>query len=123
MNVSLIMPENGVLSIAPADINCNGHFWDAFGNSETEISAKYVVRLCQQKGGWTPFSDEEIEEFYFEKSGHHGYSFNRLVEPGWAYGLGERKLVGGGWVLRGADGLYRVTVEFVLRCYMSTKKN
>ena len=68
------------------------------------------------------FSDEEIEVFYHEKSGHRGYSFNRLVEPCWAYGLGERKLEGGGWILRDADGLYRVTVEFVLRCYASTKK-
>ena len=123
MSVSLVMPENGILSIAPADINCGGHFWDAFGHNETEISAKYVVLLCQKKGGWTTFSDEEIEAFYHEKSGHRGYSFNRLVEPCWAYGLGERKLEGGGWILRDADGLYRVTVDFVLRCYTSTKKS
>ena len=99
-----------------------GHFWDAFGNSETEVSARYVVRLCQEKGGWYPFTREEIEEFY-NKSGHQNFWFNWLVHPGTAYSItGGSYQVGGGWILE-KDDQYFVTDDFIQRCYKSALKN
>ncbi|OHA17843.1 MAG: hypothetical protein A3H57_02275 [Candidatus Taylorbacteria bacterium RIFCSPLOWO2_02_FULL_43_11] len=75
---------NNQFNIQPSDINIGPdfeHFFDAFGNMETEVSAYYVVRLCQKKGGWFPFSQAEIEEVY-QASGHQdGFIFNRLVDP------------------------------------------
>jgi len=38
------------LCISPKDINTKKHFFGAFGNIETEVSANYIVRLCQEKG-------------------------------------------------------------------------
>ena len=121
MRAPLLMPKNGVLTITPADINRGEHFWNAFDHNETEISANYVVGLCQEKGGWLSFSEAEIESFY-QKSGHHGYSFNRLVEPGAAYHRGERTMEGGDWIVRSEDGLFHVTVDFALRCYRASPK-
>lgn len=39
--------------VKPSEIaTANGHWWDSFGRSETEISAKLFVRACQRVGKW-----------------------------------------------------------------------
>lgn len=88
--------------IKPSDIDTGKHFWGAFGNSETEVSANYIVRLCLQKGGWFPFTREEIEELY-QRFGYKDFWFNRLTE--------EK------FIILNADNKYYVTKEFVTRCY------
>lgn len=109
--------------IKPSDINAEEHLWNAFDNNETEVSAGYIVRLCQRKGGWLPFSDEEIESLYRE-AGHSHFSFNRLVEPGMAFFILRGSVpVGGGWIVKGDDGLYRVTDDFILRCFKSSPES
>lgn len=53
--------------LQPKDIHIGEgfqHLWDAFDNSETEVSAYYVVKLCQRLGGWVPFTHEQIEAVY-----------------------------------------------------------
>jgi len=37
------------LTTKPQDINTDKHFYGAFGSSETEVSAKHIVRLAQKK--------------------------------------------------------------------------
>ena len=114
--------------VQPKDINASQHLWDAFDHMETEVSAGYIVRLCQEGGEWVPFTREEIEEFY-GRSGHHGFCFNRLVEPEMVPTSLARAFAGyhdapvpkgGGWVVLGGDGKYRVTEEFIQRCFKSS---
>jgi hypothetical protein len=99
-----------------------GHFWNAFDHSETEVSARYIVRFCKERGGWYSFTREEIEAFY-NKSGYQGFEFNRLVHPGPAYSITRgRYQAGGGWVVE-KDGQYFVTDDFIRRCYRSAPKD
>lgn len=64
--------------IQPSDIDTTKHFWDAFGNMETEISARWIVRFCQSRGrGWKQFSRDEIERFY-NGYGFTDFRFNKL---------------------------------------------
>jgi hypothetical protein len=92
--------------IKPSHINTERHFSEAFRNLETETSAQWIVRLCQERGSWQPFSDEEIEAFYRRNGQLDGFTFNNLLRPG--------------WVVKGDDGKYRVTSEFVAVCYASS---
>lgn len=109
-------------TITPGDIDSSQHFGDAFGNNETEVSAGYIVRMCQEKGSWTPFTDEEIETFYRRVSGRTGrFTFNQLVEPQKVYGIKDMRdgaqegaqLSGGGWIVKKGDGKYHLTTAFV----------
>lgn len=86
--------------IKPSDINTETHFWGAFGHYETEVAAKLVVRLCQEKGGWGPMAQEELDKF--EPRGR--FHWNHLID--------------GGFVVREyTDDTFRVTTEFVTKCY------
>lgn len=109
-----------LFSIQPRDINAREHFWNAFENHETEVSAGYIVRMCQEKGSWFPFTMDEIQEHY-DKAGHaESFSFNALVNPMTKrqFGGGSH-VVPGGYLVQGDDGRYYITVEFVLRCFRS----
>jgi len=104
----------------PQEIVINDHLFNAFGESESEVSADWLVRFAIARGqGWSPFSEEEINVFYHAKFPNENFTFNRLVEAGVGYGLpGERYLTGGGWIVE-KDGLYHFTEEFINRCYMA----
>ncbi|MCL5411071.1 MAG: hypothetical protein M1324_04525 [Patescibacteria group bacterium] len=119
------------------------HFFDAFGNTETEVSARWLVRFAQQRGsGWEPFALNEIEAFY-NRGGHKGFSFNHLINPGQAFANAAEAFgaiasspnsmaavltaahqptvsVGGGWIVAGDDEKYYFTHEFVSRCYQAS---
>lgn len=114
--------------IRPEDINASRHFFGAFDQAETEISAGWIVRFIQVRGtGWEPFTYEDINAFYAKKYSN-GFRFNRLVEPemvppslarAFAGYHDERIPVGGGWIIL-KDGRYYVTDDFILRCYKSS---
>lgn len=93
--------------VQPNHIHTGDHFWEAFGNSETEISARYIVRLCQARGGWLPFTKEEINAF-----SEHNFWFNRLHVPG-------RDNDEYNVVRLADDGKYYVTHEFISACFKS----
>lgn len=115
--------EGRQYSVRPESIDTGKFFYDAFDNSETEISARHIVRMLQSKGqGWTPFKYEDIEAFYQANTGYNGFSFNRLVEPQTVYGTQSSHLAGGGWILQRKDGSYEVTKDFVNRVYRSAPK-
>jgi hypothetical protein len=109
--------------IQPEEINTNSHFWNAFDHSETEVSARWIVRFCQERGrGWDPFTADEIEAYYRKGGKFVNFRFNRLIEPGMAYGVpGERWMEGGGWIIPLPDGRLQVTRDFVHRCYRSVQ--
>lgn len=95
--------------IRPEHINADRHMYGAFGKTETEISAGWIVRFCQwraerfpqycKQGGWEPFTRVEIDNF----SGEDFY-FN---------GLDEKFVVL-------FDGVYRITHEFVATCFLAS---
>lgn len=67
--------------IRPENIKSDAdHFWNTFDNNETEISAQWIVRFCQNRNqGWAPFTYEEINQFYETNSPHKRFDFNRLL--------------------------------------------
>ena len=67
--------------VQPENIDASKHFFDAFDNAETEVSAGWIIRYLQEREeGWAPFTYEEIDAFYARKY-QHGFRFNRLVDP------------------------------------------
>lgn len=95
--------------IRPEHINAESHFYDSFGNAETEVSARWIVRLCQGSGDWRGFTRDEIEKIY-NKRGLVNFSFNRLVDGP------------NGFVMLCGDGRYRVTHEFICRCLAASPR-
>jgi hypothetical protein len=91
--------------VKPRHINTKERFWDAFGNSQTEVSANHIVRLCQKKGGWCPFTQKEIDDYYRSMGHGDGFTFNHLIDDG--------------WVVEDTD-VYRVTLQFVARVWASS---
>jgi hypothetical protein len=114
-----IIGDNGYYPVRPEDMDISTHLWDAFDNAETEISAKWLIRLAQQNGSWKPFTRDEIEEFYRSKSVYRGFSFNRLIDPQPAfYILRGSVLEGGGFIVEKEDKLH-FTSEFVNKAFIS----
>ena len=115
------MTQDALTPILPAHINTKDHFWDAFGHNETEVSANWIVRLCQELGGWKPFSLEQLTTFYHRwRPANERFDFNRLIEPGVARSRDGAYSTGGGWVTLDDAGNYTVTVDFIARCYKSS---
>jgi len=147
MNRIVTAEENYL--IQPQNIDASAHLWDSFGNTETEISAGWVIRFLQERGeGWKPFTYAEINAFYERKSKFKGFGFNRLVnaervlahparefarmaqhgtgpEAALSYAVAsvldppEIKLMGGEWIVLGPDEKYHLTHQFIVRCYGS----
>lgn len=89
------------------------HYWGAFGHFQSELSAKWVVRLSQELGGWTPFTEAQMEDFY-NRGRYQNFNFNRLVHPQKVIDTleGNWRMAGGGWIVE-IDGKYHVTTAFV----------
>ncbi len=71
--------------LTPDDFRTDGHYWDAFGNSETEVSARWVIRFLQDRGkGWISFTFDEINAYYLGKMVNQcctqDFTFNALIE-------------------------------------------
>lgn len=94
--------------VRPEHIDIREHLFGAFGNVETEISAKWIVRLCQASGIWKAFTLFEVETLYCVNGYFDRFSFNQLLD-------GEN-----GFVVLGEDGKYRVTHEFIYKCFGSS---
>ncbi len=93
--------------IQPLHIDCKQHFSDAFSTMATEISARYIVGLCQKNGSWHPFTQEEIDKY--SKKNFNFYELI-LLDP-----YDENN-----YVILGQDGRYRVTREFIINCFKSS---
>lgn len=109
--------------IRPSDIRTDQHFWSAFDHAETEVSANWVVRFLTATGDtWRSFTHDEISAWAGD-NGHKGsFVFNRLIHPGWSYGIRRgRYQAGGGWITDD-NGVLTVTEDFINRCYKSSPK-
>jgi len=106
--------------IQPDDIDTGVHFFDAFNHSETEVSARYIVGLCQTKGSWEPFTQQEIEAFYRSYGHEDGFTFNALIEPVTELLFdGRTHTVGGGWIIQEGEK-FIITPEFINRVFKSS---
>jgi hypothetical protein len=92
--------------INPKEINLEGPLWDTFGNIETERSAWWIVKYCQEKGGWVQFTYEEIGQLV------KGFRFNQLLSR-------ENK---GKYITIENEEYYQVTQLFIEKCYKSSSK-
>jgi hypothetical protein len=103
--------------IQPKDINTSEHFWSAFGEHDTEVSAAYIVMLCQNNKGWKPFTFEEINRLYKCNKDPEtlDYDFNNL--RAWNIPLNQEQYQ---YIQHGEDGKFRVTHEFVTACFGSS---
>lgn len=118
--------------IKPADIKSDD-LGDPFGDQETNFSAAYIVRFMQESGGWVPFTYAQVNAFFQETEGHVGvFPFRHLLGyfTVWTdqYKSHQDRL---DVVVRDASenaeswgnvkdtDVFRVTDEFVLRCYRS----
>lgn len=71
---------------SPNDFVVDQHYWNTFGQSETESSARWIVMFLQDRNdGWKPFTIGEIRSFYGKRrravgKPDDGYTFNRLID-------------------------------------------
>lgn len=94
--------------IRPKMIDATRHFYDAFGNTETEVSAGWIVRFCQRVNSWEPFKLSALEAFYARKW-KDGFTFNRLTGGYDDYVTVDRE-----------NDLVTLSHEFVVKCYQSS---
>ncbi len=107
----------------PEQIDTTRPFWEAFGHAETETSASYVVRFCQERGNWESFTYDEINAFYLKLRGHSArggdhFTFNRLT--GDRRGSDGRLTVS--WIVKGKDDRFHITEAFVEACYKASPR-
>lgn len=93
--------------IKPSDINIGRHFWNAFGKTEKEVSARWIVEFCQKNGDtWDEFSVADLEALYCSY-GLRDFAFN---------GLNDDELISV------TDGWCKVSLRFVVRCFESSPR-
>jgi hypothetical protein len=109
----------GDYKITPADIDVTQHFFDSFGNMETEISANWLVRMAQLHGSWRPFTRDEIQNLYAQKFPHGRYSFNHLLGEYSNFSIVSGTSYHRLDVIVEEDGVYYFTTEFVDKVWMS----
>lgn len=88
--------------ITPDLIDTNNHYWDGFGNYETEVSARFFVRAAKKTGSWTVSKDQLDAE---EPKG--SYRFNKLR-------FSERD---NSWIINNGNGTYTATERFIERVF------
>lgn len=95
--------------IKPSMIDTTKFFWSAFGKQETEVSANWIVRFCQQKNEWVEFTYKDINNFYQTKRNdkHNSFTFNTLIS--------------GGFIKEEGD-IYKITHKFITNCFKSSPK-
>jgi hypothetical protein len=118
-NISYINTANFIKSITqptklqllePKDIDTDNHFWDAFSDNETEISARILVSYAQIKNSWDSFTVEDIVKWKHD----HGklqsttFYFNNLIKEE--------------YIIDNKDDTYSFTLDFISRCYKSSPK-
>ena len=117
------------MNILPRDIDASQHLWNAFNHRETEISAGWIVRYCQERGNnWDPISLDDLQWFYEDALGKSGpFHFNRLMD-GWIVRIPTNSTVNiGATVVLGhlctkPCAYLQVNHDFVKRCYHSSPK-
>jgi hypothetical protein len=102
MDSKTVVTAETPLLIQPKDIDPSRHFSEAFGSMESEKQANLIVRYCQLREGWVPFTLQQLQDY-------------AKTELPFALLLGQDQ-----WVPLGEDGQYHVTVGFIARCFAAS---
>lgn len=96
--------------IRPSDIDTSKPFWDAFGDFRTEQAACVVVAFYQNEAHnrWIAAGQQPFTRFQWRTYQVDHWQWHNLLKEG--------------WVVQGPDELFRVTIEFVARCYAAAPK-
>lgn len=92
--------------IRPKDINANQHMFNTFEHQETEVSAGWIVRFCQEENGntWDSFPESKLIDYYQKLcKAKESFLFNRLTRDSFVVVDGKTRMV-------------TVSNEFVRRC-------
>ena len=103
----------------PEDIDTSKPFFDAFGNSETETSAIWIVNFCKARGeGWADFTYADIEAYYRSKGLKDGFWFNNLFEMQALHNKTFKPE--NSWDRHSEDDVIDIDFRFVARCYVAS---
>ncbi len=111
--------------IRPDDIDLK-NFISKFGKAEVEKSAANLVSFCQARGGWYPFTIQELENFCKKSEFDPRFMFFGLLGP-WEddsmtmiFSPQDRFHDSYPCLVACCDGMYRITNVFIEMC---AKKN
>ena len=108
--------------IRPKDFNLAsvGTLSSTFGKSEVEQTARNLIRFCQRRGGWYPFTVEELIDFYKQVGEDPRFIFFGLLGVWGDDGMFAQHTnpwhESPPYLVIGADGMYRVTERFIQQC-------
>ena len=98
------------MGIKPSDIDTSSHFFSAGfvakHQQETEVSARYIVKLCQQKDAWEPFTLQDIDDQANEQFWFNGLRMYNRGDKNGEYD----------YITRDEDGQFHITEKFVRCC-------
>ena len=97
--------------IRPRDVDSSNTFVSAFGKRETEVTAFLVVRFCQLKKNWKPFTVEAFTQYCLSA---HDHGSEAKVRSYLLDGLTHLNM---GEYIRIDKGVVTLTTAFVARCY------
>lgn len=108
--------------IRPSHIDTSKCLFDAFGHSETEEAANWVVRFCKDRDdSWDPFTLDEIIAWRVKLGGPERFSFHRLVGSGITRAEIEMLDEEGnqvGWDQHQDPGVkFHISDSFIRRCF------
>jgi len=93
--------------IEPRHLDVKHGIWNAFGKSEAEGSAVWIVEFCQERGSWNGFTKAALDKFAGEDFWFNGLTTTQSNQT--------KKWT---WLIEKNDKLFP-SVEFVAVCYTS----
>lgn len=107
--------------IQPKQINASEPFSSTFGAHEAEVAAMWIVRFCQERGNWSRFSLNEIQDFYARKGGKGSFWFCCLLAicDTDAYHVMSSTPIRDkqSWIEQDEQGHYYLTKQFIEKCF------
>ncbi len=116
--------SNDGIELKPSMIDTVEHWWNAFDNCETEVSAKLFTRACAKKGEW-----EVTQEELNAEDSKGTFRFNWLLDVDgrsgrsgrWPTEKDENGLVYSKWIVEVEPGVFRPTEDFIRKAVQFVK--
>ncbi len=105
----LLILRSSDTPIRPRDIESELAFVQTFGKRESEVAAHWIVRYCQARRSWAPFSFDLLVQYCQAHDSRFSKIYDYLVE-------GVSELVVEGFV-QTENKVVTLTTGFVARCY------
>lgn len=109
--MSFLIERSSDTPLRPRDVAAD-NIHQAFGSRDAEVAAIYIVRFCQGKGNWKPFTFQALLDLCIAAGDQLEKAKNRLTEGLTTLTLGE-------FIRRDGD-LITLSTAFVARCYLKS---